>query len=82
MEKIDVNKKTSLIGELVWIPANTPLMFYFPKQQDEFAWRSTEKKEPVYGLVMSEHVNVYRVLVRHEEFYVQKKSVYGVENDY
>ena len=79
---ISVNKCQHAIGELVWIPANTPLMFYFPKQQNEFAWRSTEKKEPVYGLVMSEHVNVYRVLVRDEEFYVQKKSVYGVENDY
>ena len=79
---IDVNKKTSQIGELVWIPANTPLMFYLPKEQYEFAWRATEKKEPVYGLIVSEENNIYRVIVGKEEFYVQKKAVYGVENDY
>lgn len=79
---IDVNKKASQIGELVWIPANTPLMFYLPKEQHEFAWRATEKKEPTYGLIVSEEENIYRVLVGSEEFYVQKRTVYGVENDY
>ena len=82
MIKVDVNKKTSQIGELVWIPANTPLMFYYPKEQHEFAWRATEKKEPAYGLIVSEDKNIYRVLVGHEEFYVQKKLVYGVKDDY
>ena len=76
------NKKTSQIGELVWIPANTPLMFYLPKEQHEFAWRATEKKEPAYGLIVSEEDNSYRVIVCNEEFYVQKKAVYGVKNDY
>ena len=79
---INVNKKTSEIGELVWIPANTPLMFYLPKEQHEFAWRATEKKEPAYGLIVSEENNIYRVIVGSEEFYVQKKAVYGVENDH
>ena len=76
------SKDKTLIGELVWIPANTPLMFYLPKEQYEFAWRATEKKEPVYGLIVSEENNIYRVIVGKEEFYVQKKAVYGVENDY
>ena len=71
---INVNKKASEIGELVWIPANTPLMFYLPKEQHEFAWRATEKKEPAYGLIVSEENNIYRVIVGSEEFYVQKKS--------
>lgn len=79
---INVNKKTSEIGELVWIPANTPLMFYLPKEQHEFAWRATEKKEPAYGLIVSEENSIYRVIVGSEEFYVQKNSVYGVENDH
>lgn len=71
-------KEKNLIGELVWIPANTPLMFYLPKEQYEFAWRATEKKEPSYGLVVSEDINTFRVLVGKEQFYVQKKLVYGV----
>ena len=79
---ITTSKDKTLIGELVWIPANTPLMFYLPKEQHEFAWRATEKKEPVYGLIVSEENNIYRVIVGKEEFYVQKKAVYGVENDY
>ena len=79
---ITTSKDKTLIGELVWIPANTPLMFYLPKEQNEFAWRATEKKEPVYGLIVSEENNIYRVIVGKEEFYVQKKAVYGVENDY
>ena len=79
---IKANKNKTLIGELVWIPANTPLMFYLPREQHEFAWRATEKKEPVYGLIVSEENNIYRVIVGKEEFYVQKKAVYGVENDY
>ena len=82
MTVIDVNKKTSQIGELVWIPANTPLMFYLPKEQHEFAWRATEKKEPTYGLILSQEEGIFRVLLGKEEFYVQKKAVYGVENDY
>lgn len=69
--------KTSL-GELVWIPANTPLMFYLPKEQHEFTWRATEKKEPSYGLIVSEDINTFKVLVGNEQFYVQKKLVYGV----
>lgn len=66
------------IGELVWIPANTPLMFYLPKEQHEFTWRATEKQEPFYGLIMSEDKQTFRVLVGKEQFYVQKKLVYGV----
>lgn len=77
-----VNLINDNIGELVWIPAYTPLMFYLPKEEHEFAWRATEKKEPIYGLIISEERNIYRVLVGKEEFYVQKKAVYGVENDH
>jgi len=79
---INVNKTKASIGDLVWIPANTPLMYYLPKQQHEFIWRSIDKKEPTYGLVISHNEDLYRVLVGNEEFYVQKKQVYGVENDY
>lgn len=82
MPTINVRKINSSVGDLVWIPANTPLMFYLPKEEHEFAWRATEKKEPEYGLIMSENRDTYRVLVRSEEFYVQKRLVYGVENDY
>lgn len=71
-------KEKNLIGELVWIPANTPLMFYLPKEQHEFAWRATEKKEPSYGLIVSEDISTFKVLVGKEQFYVQKKLVYGV----
>lgn len=73
-----VEKKIS-IGDLVWIPANTPLMNYLPKEEHEFFRRSIDKKEPVYGLVMSHNEYSYRVLIGKEEFYVQKKQVYGVE---
>lgn len=73
------NKKTSQIGDLVWIPANTPLL---TRLEPEFIFNSTEKKEPMYGLVISHNEHSYRVLIGNEEFYVQKKQVYGVENDY
>ena len=76
-----INDKVG-VGDLVWIPANTPLMFSLPREQYEFAWRATEKKEPAYGLIVSIESGIYRVLVGKEEFYVQKKEVYGVENDY
>jgi len=79
MAVIDVRKTEKKIGDLVWIPANTPLMYYLPKQEHEFCWRSTDKKEPVYGLVISHNEFSYRVLVGNEEFYVEKKQVYGVE---
>ena len=75
-------KETTSIGDLVWIPANTPLMFYLPKEEHEFAWTATEKKEPAYGLIVSEEKGIFRVLVGKEEFYVHKRTVYGVENDY
>ena len=71
-------QKKAEIGDLIWIPANTPLMFYLPKEQHEFAWRATEKKEPAVGLIVSQDNSNYRVLVGNEEFYVQKKTVYGV----
>jgi hypothetical protein len=79
---IEKSKIELSIGDLVWIPANTPLMFYLPKEQYEFAWRATEKKEPTYGLILSQEEGIFRVLLGKEEFYVQKKAVYGVENDY
>jgi hypothetical protein len=82
MPIIDIKKNSSSVGELVWIPANTPLMFYLPKEEYEFAWRATEKKEPTYGLIVSEKNDIYRVIVGKEEFYVQKRAVYGVEDDY
>lgn len=70
------------IGELVWIPAHTPLMYYKPAEESEFAWRAVNKNEPTYGLIVDSKENLYRVLVGKEEFYVQKKLVYGAENDY
>jgi hypothetical protein len=82
MKTININSYNKEIGELVWIPANTPLMYYLPEEEDEFSWRSVDKKEPTYGLVLSSDDSVVRVLVGKEEFYVQKKLVYGVENDY
>lgn len=66
------------IGDLVWIPANTPLMYYLPKEEQEFAWRATDKKEPSYGLVMSQENGIYKVLVGKEQFYVRKSEIYGV----
>jgi len=71
-------KNTSTIGDLVWIPANTPLMYYLPKEEYEFSWRAVDKKEPVYGLVLSQDNLSFRVLVGKEEFYVKKNEVYGV----
>lgn len=73
----DIRKYESSIGDLVWIPANTPLMYFLAKHEQEFNWRATEKKEPVYGLVISNKDNILRVLVSDEEFYVQKHLVYG-----
>lgn len=73
----DTRKYESSIGDLVWIPANTPLMYFLTKHEQEFNWRATEKKEPVYGLVLSNKDNILRVLVSDEEFYVQKHLVYG-----
>lgn len=77
-----VSTKNTSIGDLVWIPANTPLMCYPPMDNRDFSWRSTEKKEPVVGLITFEDSNNYKVIVGKEEFYVQKKTVYGVEYDY
>ena len=82
MTLIRMNGNDASIGDLVWIPANTPLMYYLPKEEHEFAWRSIDKNEPAYGLIVSQDKNNYRVLIGKEEFYVQKKQVYGVENDY
>lgn len=79
---IEKSRTELSIGDLVWIPANTPLMFCLPKEQHEFAWRATEKKEPTYGLILSQEKGIFRVLLGKEEFYVQKKAVYGVQNDY
>ena len=79
---IEKSKIELSIGDLVWIPANTPLMFCLPKEQHEFAWRATEKKEPTYGLILSQEEGIFRVLLGKEEFYVQKKALYGVQNDY
>jgi len=66
------------IGDLVWIPANTPLMYYNDPDLNAFNWRATEKKEPVCGLIVSQDKTIYRVLVGKEEFYVRKTEVYGV----
>ena len=82
MTRINVNKLETNIGDLVWIPANTPLMYYLPKEEHEFAWRAVDKKEPAYGLVISNDNSIIRVLIGKEEFYVRKSEVYGVENDY
>jgi len=82
MTTANVISHNSKIGELVWIPAHTPLMYYKPIEESEFAWRAVNKQEPIYGLVVASKENLYRVLVGKEEFYVQKKLVYGAENDY
>jgi len=79
---MQITDKKASIGDLVWIPANTPLIYYLPKEEHEFAWRAIDKKEPTYGLIVSQDKNNYRVIIGKEEFYVQKKQVYGVENDY
>lgn len=70
------------MGDLVWIPANTPLMCYLPKEEEEFYWRAIDKKEPVYGLVLSSDNFFTRVLIGEDQFYVKRTEVYGVENDY
>lgn len=82
MPTIKINNMSSLIGELVWIPAFTPLMYYQTEIQDEWSIRATEKREPVYGLVVSVENKVLKVLVGSEEYYVRQKEVYGVDNDY
>lgn len=74
--------KNNDIGELVWIPASTPLMYCSPQEDYEFLYRPIEKKEPVYGLILSEENNVYHVLVGENRYYVEKKLVYGAKNDY
>ena len=66
------------VGDLVWIPANTPLMYHLPKEEHEFAWRAIDKKEPSYGLVISQDNGIYKVLVGKEQFYVRKSEIYGV----
>ena len=73
------NSTDHSIGDLVWIPANTPLMYCLPKEEYGLSFRSIDKKEPMYGLIISQEKNNYRVLIGKEEFYVQKKQVYGVE---
>lgn len=73
-----IRKYDSTIGDLVWIPANTPLMYFLTKYENEFNWRSTEKKEPVYGLVVSLEDNILKVLIGQEEYYVRQNEVYGV----
>lgn len=72
-----IKKERFKMGDLVWIPANTPLMYYKAELEPEWAFRSTEKKEPVYGLIMSDEEITFKVLVGEEEFYVRKKEVYG-----
>lgn len=70
------------IGDLVWIPANTSLMYEVPREEDLF-WKQFEKKEPVVGLVTNILVNnLVKVLVGSEQYYVRKKQIYGVTNDY
>lgn len=71
-------EKNKTIGDLVWIPANTALMFYNPEIQAEWSWRCVEKKEPVCGLIISDQNGTLKVLVGKEEFFVRKKEVYGV----
>jgi hypothetical protein len=79
MGKINTSTTKPSIGDLVWIPANTPLMYYQDPNPDTFNWRSTEKKEPVYGLVLQhDDKSVFKVLVGYEEFFVRKSEVYGV----
>lgn len=82
MPIIKTNNIPSLVGELVWIPSFTPLMYYQTEIQDEWSIRSTLKKEPAYGLVISVDDNILKVLVGSEQYYVRKKEVYGVENDH
>ena len=80
MTLIKVNDNKASIGDLVWIPANTPLMYYQDPNVDAFNWRATEKKEPTYGLVLShDDKTVLKVLIGYEEFFVRKSEVYGVE---
>jgi hypothetical protein len=69
-------------GDLVWIPANTPLVYSYPRDESELFGRAIDKKEPIYGLVLSQDKTTLKVLIGEEQFYVQKKQVYGVENDY
>jgi hypothetical protein len=54
-------------------------MYCLPKEEYGLSFRSIDKKEPMYGLIISQEKNNYRVLIGKEEFYVQKKQVYGVE---
>mgnify|MGYP000867580153 CR=1 FL=1 len=78
MKTETANKLKLSIGDLVWIPANTPLMFYQSNLEPEWSFRSTEKKEPVYGLVVSDEDKSFKVLIGKEEYYVRKNEVYGV----
>lgn len=80
MTRIGIKENSLSIGDLVWIPANTPLMYYQDPNPDTFNWRATEKKEPTYGLVLPhDDKTVLKVLIGYEEFFVRKSEVYGVE---
>jgi len=76
-----LNGKQYKVGDLVWIPANTPLMYFLP-ENGPFPCKEKGTEEPSYGLILSQKDSHLRVLVGKEEFYVLKKQVYGVENDY
>lgn len=75
-------KKAFTAGDLVWIPAHTPLMFYLPRESHEFAWRSIEQKEPTYGLVLERGERTTKVLIGEQQLYVLNKDIYGEKNDY
>jgi hypothetical protein len=66
------------IGDLVWIPAYTALVHSREEQNP----KETYMREPKYGLVVSQDKTMLRVLVEQSEYYVEKKQVYGAENDY
>jgi hypothetical protein len=70
------------IGDLVWIPAYTDLMYNFSHDFKGHPWKSIVKKEPVYGLIIEKAKAVSKVLVGSEIYYVKNEEVFGENNDY
>lgn len=70
--------KNFSIGDLVWIPAYTALV----TSREEQNPKETYRKEPTYGLVISQNKTMLKVLIEQNEYFVDKKQVYGGENDY
>ena len=70
------------VGDLVWIPAGSELIFSSTVNDGSPPWRATYKKVPVYGLIIETKPAMARVLVGEEQFHVHYRDIYGEKNDY